>query len=39
MQAEAKLRQTVLNMLTVGIPSEKVSRLTGLSISDVEEMR
>jgi Uma2 family endonuclease len=39
MQADAKLRQTVQNMLTEGLPSEMVSRLTGLSISDIEKMK
>jgi hypothetical protein len=37
-QAENKLYQTVFNMLSEGLTKELISRLTGLSITEIENL-
>jgi Uma2 family endonuclease len=39
LEADVKLRQTIANMLTEGLPLETVSRLTDLSITEIEKIK
>jgi Uma2 family endonuclease len=38
LEAESQLHQTVLNMLSEGLPTEMISRLTGLSVTEIERL-
>jgi hypothetical protein len=38
LEAESQLHQTVLNMLSEGLPTEMISRLTGLPVTEIERL-